>query len=70
MDKHVVSKASRDFSCAREQPPITARFGGVYRLEGCGFAATYECRENGALNVSCDVVPGTEAVASRGARVD
>lgn len=70
METHAVTAASKDFSCAREQTVVTDQFGGVYRLEGCGFAATYQCSETGSLRVHCDVVPGSEAMASRGARVD
>ncbi len=65
MESQVVARASRDFSCARERTVITDQFGGIYRLEGCGFVATYECRENGSLRVACTPIVGEGAVATR-----
>ena len=69
IESQVVTHASRDFSCAREQTTITDQFGGIYRLEGCGFAATYECRENASLRVSCEAI-NEATVASRAASAD
>lgn len=65
IESQVVARASHDFSCAREQTVITDQFGGIYRLEGCGFAASYECREGSNLRVACMPVEGTETVATR-----
>lgn len=70
IESQVVAKASHDFSCAREQTVITDQFGGIYRLEGCGFAASYECHEGNNLRVSCTAVDGTETVATRAASAD
>lgn len=68
-ESQVVTHASHDFSCAREQTTITDQFGGIYRLEGCGFAATYECREEASLQVSCEAITD-ETLASRAASAD
>lgn len=70
MESHVVARASRDFSCAREETVITDVLGGLYRLEGCGFAATYDCQENSSLRVSCTPVGGTQSVTAHAASSD
>jgi hypothetical protein len=69
MDTMAVARASRDFSCTREQTLITDQFGSIYRIEGCGFAATYECREGSDLRISCTAL-NDDAVATRAASGD
>lgn len=70
METKVVARAAHDFTCGREQTLITDQFGSIYRVSGCGFTASYECRENGSLVVSCEPIEGTQAVATHAASRD
>jgi len=70
METRVVARAAHDFTCGREQTVITDQFGGIYRVSGCGFTASYECQENGSLVVSCQAIEGTQVVATHAANRD
>ena len=49
----VKSRAARDFSCGEAQTRIVDAEAGVYRIEGCGLAASYQCTEDRAFNTRC-----------------
>lgn len=53
MKAQVRARAARDFACSEAETRIVDAVEGVYRLEGCGFEASYECRENATLDVTC-----------------
>lgn len=53
MHTQVKSRAAHDFSCGVEQTQIVDAEGGVYRLEGCGFQASYHCTEDSGLKMQC-----------------
>jgi hypothetical protein len=50
---HVRTRAAHDFGCSEQATRITDAAAGVYRIEGCGFAASYECAD-GAGGVTTD----------------
>jgi hypothetical protein len=66
MESIVIARASRDFSCAREQTAIVDILGPIYRVEGCGVSATYKCRETNALVTACVAVDGSRSAATHG----
>jgi hypothetical protein len=51
---HVRSRAAHDFGCAEQATRITDAAAGVYRIEGCGFAASYQCGDGpGGVITDC-----------------
>jgi hypothetical protein len=56
LDAKVRKRASLDFSCAPHSVRILDRSDNIVRVAGCGAVATYECKENMALKLSCDRV--------------
>jgi len=59
LESQILARASRDFTCPRKQILISDVVGELYRVKGCGFAATYDCQEDASLHFSCTVVEGT-----------
>ena len=70
---HVRTRAAHDFGCSEQATRITDAEAGVYRIEGCGFAASYECSDGaGGVITDCrrlymskaaDSMPGTKPTA-------
>jgi len=51
---HVRSRAAHDFGCSEQATQITDAEAGVYRIEGCGFAASYQCSDGaGGVTPEC-----------------
>jgi hypothetical protein len=50
---HVRTRAAHDFGCSEQATQIVDAAAGVYRIEGCGFAASYHCSD-GAGGVTTD----------------
>jgi hypothetical protein len=54
---HVRTRAAHDFGCSEQATRIVDEEVGVYRIEGCGFAATYECGDGaGGVITDCKQV--------------
>jgi len=49
----VRGRAAYDFGCARADTRIVDAEVGVYRIEGCGFAATYQCDDEQLFSAPC-----------------
>jgi hypothetical protein len=54
MGAQVKHRAARDFSCAEAQTRIVDAEAGVYRIEGCGLEASYQCTEDRRFNMRCE----------------
>jgi hypothetical protein len=49
----VRTRAARDFGCEEHATHIVDSEVGVYRIEGCGFAATYQCSDANGVLTEC-----------------
>jgi hypothetical protein len=54
MNTHVRTLAARDLSCGEEHTRIVDSESGVYRMQGCGFEASYTCAETASLDIRCE----------------
>jgi hypothetical protein len=52
----VRARAARDFGCEEHATRIVDSEVGVYRIEGCGFAATYQCSDANGIATDCQQV--------------
>ena len=49
----VRGRAAYDFGCSREATKIVDAELGVFRVEGCGYAATYQCNDELVFTAPC-----------------
>lgn len=49
----VRARAARDFGCEEHATRIVDSEVGVYRIEGCGFAASYQCSDANGIATNC-----------------
>ena len=65
VSSHVRTRAAHDFGCSEEATRIVDAEVGVYRIEGCGFAATYECGDGaGGVITDCKQVYVSKAAGA------
>jgi len=51
---NVRTRAAHDFGCSEQATRITDKDSGVYRIEGCGYAASYHCSDGaGGITTDC-----------------
>jgi hypothetical protein len=49
----VRARAARDFGCEEHATRIVDSDVGVYRIEGCGYAASYQCSDAEGISTDC-----------------
>ena len=54
VSSQVRTRAAHDFGCSEQATRIVDSAVGVYRIEGCGYRASYECGDGtGGVNTDC-----------------
>ena len=68
VSSQVRTRAAHDFGCSEQATRIVDSEVGVYRIEGCGFAASYECSDGaGGVITDCRRLYMTRAADKTGA---
>ena len=67
VDSQVRTRAARDFGCSEQATRIVDKAVGVYRIEGCGFAASYQCSDGaGGITTDCRQLYLSKAAETEG----